>query len=234
MQSVLYSHTLIGASDRRWLWSRVYNPVGRVARTLVFVAVCSGLGAGQLAAQSSSAGAPAGTATPRDLPTGVATPTGYRVAPDDVLTIVFWRDKDMSGDVIVRPDGKISVPLINDIQAAGLTPEQLRVHLEEAAAKLVRDPKASVVVKQINSLKVFITGQVAKPGAYPITAPITVLQLIAMAGGLHEYADREHIVIVRADAGRQSSYRFNYKDLSQQKRIGQNIELRAGDTVLVP
>ena len=171
---------------------------------------------------------------PRDLPPGVTTPTGFTIGTDDVLTIVFWRDKDMSTDVVVRPDGRISVPLINDIQAAGLTPEQLRVHLEEAASTLVRDPKATVVVRQINSRKVFITGQVAKPGGYAITAPLTVLQLIAMAGGLQEYADREHIVIVRAGTKGGTSFRFNYKELAQAKHIEQNIELQAGDTVLVP
>ncbi len=140
----------------------------------------------------------------------------------------------MSGDAVVRPDGRISLPLINDIPAAGLTPDQLRVELERAAARFVREPNATVVVKQINSLKVFITGLVARPGGYPITARMTVLQLIALAGGLQEYADREHIVVLRVEEDRQTSYRFNYKEVAQQKRIGQNLELRAGDTVLVP
>ena len=108
------------------------------------------------------------------------------------------------------------------------------MRLEEAASKLMRDPKATVVVRQVNSLMVFITGQVTKPGGYAITSPVTVLQLIAMAGGLQEYADREHIVIVRTEKGSQTSFRFNYKEVSQQKRINQNIELRPGDTVLVP
>ncbi len=178
---------------------------------------------------AASAQVPAPTAAP-----GAATPAGYTIGPDDVLTVVFWREKDMSAEVIVRPDGRISLPLINDIQAAGLTPDELRASLESAAAKFVREPNASVVVKQVNSLKVFITGLVEKPGGYPITGRVTVLQLIALAGGLQEYADREHIVIVRTENGRQTSYRFNYKELAQQKRIEQNIELRPGDTVLVP
>jgi polysaccharide biosynthesis/export protein len=232
MQSALDLQALNATSDRRW--PRVHRYRVRGLRALLVVAVCSGLVGGRLAAQSPPAESSSGTGAPRDLPAGVATPAGYKVGTDDVLTVVFWRDKDMSGDVVVRPDGKISVPLINDIQAAGLTPEQLRANLEAAAAKLVRDPKATVVVKQINSMKVFITGQVAKPGGYTITAPITVLQLIALAGGLREYADLEHIVIVRAESGQQTSFRFNYKEMSQQKRIGQNMELRAGDTVLVP
>ncbi len=167
-------------------------------------------------------------------PAGAATPAGYTIGADDVLTIVFWKEPEMSGDAVVRPDGRISLPLLDEIRAAGLTPAQLRVELERAAAKFVRDPNATVVVKQINSLKVFITGMVARPGGYPITARMTVLQLIALAGGLQEYADREHVVVVRLQDGRQTSYRFNYKEVAQQKRIEQNLELRAGDTVLVP
>jgi polysaccharide biosynthesis/export protein len=173
-------------------------------------------------------------AAPAGLPEGVTPPSGYTIGSDDVLTVVFWQDKEMSGDVVVRPDGKITLPLINDIQAAGLSPIQLRDQIEEAAAKFLREPNATVVVKQINSRKVFITGQVAKPGGYSLTAPTSVLQLIATAGGLLEYADREHIVVLRSDNGKQTSYRFNYKDVAQQKNLQQNVLLQIGDTVLVP
>jgi len=173
---------------------------------------------------SASAGAPA----------GVTPPPGYIIGPDDVLIVLFREEKDMSGEVVVRPDGKISLPLVNDIQAAGLAPEQLRANLQETATKFLQEPIVTVVVKTINSRKVFITGMVAKPGPYPLTAPTSVLQLIAMAGGLQEYAEREHIVILRTENGRQISYRFNYKEVSQQKKLGQNMELRVGDTVLVP
>src|SRR5258706_2940914 len=113
------------------------------------------------------------------VPAGVPTPPDYVIGPDDVLTIVFWREKDMSSDVGVRPDGKISLPLINDVQASGLTPEQLRISVTEAAGKFVEDPSVTVVVKAINSRKVFITGQVGKPGPYALGGPPTVLQLIA-------------------------------------------------------
>ncbi len=173
-------------------------------------------------------------AAPAGIPEGLSTPTGYTIGTDDVLTVVFWQDKEMSGDVVVRPDGKVTLPLINDIQAAGLTPTQLRDQVEEAAAKFLREPNATVVVKQINSRKVFITGQVAKPGGYSLTSPTTVLQLIATSGGLLEYADREHIIVLRNENGKQTSYRFNYKDVAQQKNLQQNVLLQIGDTVLVP
>ena len=168
------------------------------------------------------------------IPAGVTTPPDYVIGPDDVLAVVFWRDKDMSTDVSVRPDGKISLPLLNDVQASGLTPEQLRVRLTEAASKLFEDPTVAIVVKQINSRKVFITGQVGKPGPYPLAGPTTVLQLIAIAGGLQEFADSKNIVIMRREGGKQVALKFNYKDVLKRKNLAQNIELKPGDTIIVP
>ena len=127
---------------------------------------------------------------------GVDLPPDYTIGADDVLSIVFWRDKDLTADVTVRPDGKISLPLLNDVQAAGLTPAQLRDRIVEESKKYVEDPNVTVVVKQINSRKVFITGEVRKPGPYPLTAPTTVLQMISIAGGLADYAKQ------RKDLGR--------------------------------
>jgi polysaccharide export outer membrane protein len=137
--------------------------------------------------------------------------------------------------VAVRPDGKISLPLVNEVHAAGLTPEQLRLKLTEAAGKLIEDPNVTVVVKTINSRKVFVIGQVNKPGPYPLTAATTVLQLLATAGGPLEYADTKKILITRTESGgRQVSFKFNYKDVIQGKNLKQNIELLPGDTVIVP
>jgi polysaccharide export outer membrane protein len=177
---------------------------------------------------------PAPSTPPANLPAGVAAPADFVIGPNDVLTIVFWRDKDMSSDVQVRPDGKISLPLLNDVQAAGLTPEQLRVQITATAARLVEDPTVSVVVKEINSRRVFITGQVAKPGTYALSGPTTVLQLIAMAGGVLEYADSKNIAIMRTENGKPSSFQFNYKDVTKRKNLKQNIELKPGDTIIVP
>jgi polysaccharide export outer membrane protein len=157
----------------------------------------------------------------------------YRIGPEDVLNIVFWRDEQMSVEVMVRPDGKISIPLLNDVQAAGLTPDQLRLQLIEGASKFIEEPNASVVVKTVNSRKVFITGMVARPGTYPLIGVLNVLQLIAQAGGLLEYADSKNIVIIRVDGGNTASFKFNFKDVVRQKNVKQNIELRPGDTVVV-
>ena len=231
--------------------------IHRLITPIAIVVACTGVareveaGGAQARPAAPQPTAPAGPATPSgtqagaarpapsvtpptSLPEGVATPTGYTIGADDVLVVIFWQDKEMSGEVTVRPDGKITLPLINDVQAAGLAPTQLRDAIEEAAAKFLREPNATVVVKQINSRKVYITGQVTRPGSYSLTVPTTVLQLIAMAGGLAEYADKEKVVVLRTENGKQASYRFNYKEVAQQKNLNQNILLQIGDTVLVP
>ncbi len=180
-------------------------------------------------------GAPAPTATP--APTALTPPSDYVIGPDDQLTVNFWRDKDMSADVVVRPDGKITLPLINELQAAGLTPAELTTSITKASMKfLTEEPTVSVIVRQINSRKVFITGQVGKTGPYPLSPHMTIVQLIALAGGLAEYADKEHIQVVRIENGQQKSYWFNYKDFMKGKpaALKQNIELKIGDTIIVP
>jgi polysaccharide export outer membrane protein len=186
------------------------------------------------AQQQAPAVAPSSASAPAAAPAGATLPPGYVIGPDDVLTVVFWREKDMSAEVTVRPDGKFSLPLLNDIDAAGITPEQLRLNLEKAAGKLMSEPNASVSVKTINSRKVYITGNVMKPGTFPLTGEMTVLQLIALAGGLQEWADSKNVVILRKQDGRDQRFTFNYKDVTKQKHPEQNIALKPGDTVIVP
>jgi polysaccharide export outer membrane protein len=176
-----------------------------------------------------------GTAKPPvAIPAGAPLPADYVIGPEDVLTIIFWREKDLSSEVIVRPDGRISLPVLQDVSAVGLTPEQLRESLTKTAERFVEDPNVTVVVKEIKSRKVFITGEVTRPGPYNITAPMTIVQLIAMAGGLLEYADAKNIVIVRTENGKETSYKFNYREVSEGKNLKQNIQLKPGDTVIVP
>jgi polysaccharide biosynthesis/export protein len=160
-------------------------------------------------------------------------PKGYVIGPEDVLSIVVWREKDLSGEVVVRPDGKISLPLLNDVQAAGYTPEQLAEIVEKAAIKYVTDSDTTVIVKQINSRKVYVLGEVGKPGAFPLTSEMNVLQLIASVGGLAEFADKKNVLILRMENGRERRFRFNYNEVIEGKNLQQNIELQPGDTVLV-
>src|SRR2546422_9787890 len=200
---------------------------------MMFVAIAAVGFLGLQVAAGSQAPATRTPPAPRPAPlwvqTGVAPPADYVIGPDDQLSVLFWRDKDMSSDVVVRTDGRISLPLLNDVQAAGLTPDQLRQKVIEEAKRFLEDPNATIVIRQIHSRKVFITGQVEKPGPYALLAPTTVLQLIAMAGGLREYADGQKIMIFRTEKGVPVSYKFNYKWVMKRKNLRQNVELKPGD-----
>jgi polysaccharide export outer membrane protein len=164
----------------------------------------------------------------------VAVPGGYVIGAEDVIGIVFWREAEMNGDVTVRPDGRITLPLIGDMQAAGLTTEALRDQIQTAAGKYMTAANVAVVVRQINSRKVFITGRVTTPGTYSLGGPRTVMQIIALAGGLNEYADAKSITVIRHRNGRPQSFKFNYKDVARGKKLEQNILLEPGDTIVVP
>jgi polysaccharide export outer membrane protein len=174
-------------------------------------------------------------------PAQVALPPDFVLGPDDVLHVEFWRDKELSADVTVRPDGKITLPVLNDVQAAGLTPDQFRDKVLEQAKRFIEDPQVTITVKEIKSRKVFITGEVNKGGTYLLNDRMTVLQLIAAAGGLTEFAKSKNIIIMRPDAGggvrpagQAITFKFNYKDVLAGKNLKQNIELKPGDTVIVP
>lgn len=198
------------------------------AGAIVLVAFTAAAAASQQAHQSNHAAvAAASSAVP-------ALPPDYVIGPDDVLSVVYWREKDMSADVTVRPDGKVALPLLNDIAAAGLTPDAFRDRVIEAARRFVESPNPTVMVKEVNSRKVFITGQVEKPGSYQLNNPMTVLQLIALAGGLKEFARGKNISVIRPDRGEPVTFRFNYQEALNRHNLQQNISLKPGDTVLVP
>jgi polysaccharide export outer membrane protein len=194
---------------------------------------------------SASVADPVWAQSPRTPPTTVSQPAptaggpavqvpgDYVIGADDVIGIVFWRDTDMTGDHTVRPDGKITLPLLGDVTAAGLTPEALKDQITKAAVKLIEDPTVTVVVRTINSRKVYITGQVNTPNGYPLTRDLTVMQLISLAGGLTEYADKKNITVLRTENGQQRAYKVNYKELSEGKNLAQNIVLKPGDQVMV-
>jgi polysaccharide export outer membrane protein len=190
-----------------------------------FFLIAAGAGSAQQLSGNGAGTTPAAAVVP---------PPDYTIGADDVLTIAFWGEKEMSGDVIVRPDGKISLPLINDVAAAGLSPEQLRQQIGTLAAKFFQNAQATVTVKAINSRRVYITGEVEKPGAYPLTTRTTVIQLIALAGGLKEFAKANRIVIMRSDGGRDLRLPFDYKEVMEGKNLLQNVDLKPGDTVVVP
>jgi polysaccharide export outer membrane protein len=168
-------------------------------------------------------------------PQAPSIPGDYVIGVEDLLGVVFWREQDkaLSTDVVVRPDGKISVPMLNDIHAAGLTPEQLAGAVQEAASKFIRDAAATVIVREIRSRKVFVIGEVSRPGTVQLGSEMNVLQVIAEAGGFLEHAKKGDVVIVRTENGREQRFKFNYKEVVNGKKPEQNIRMVPGDTVLV-
>jgi polysaccharide export outer membrane protein len=155
------------------------------------------------------------------------------IGVDDLLTVSFWRDSEHSADVVVRPDGKISLPLLNDIEAAGLTPEELAKVAEKAASKFITDPVATVIIREVRSRKVYVVGEVVKPGVVTLNDEMNVLQALASVGGPLEFADKEDITIVRKENGQERRFRFNYNEVLRGRRMQQNIVLQPGDTILV-
>lgn len=157
----------------------------------------------------------------------------FHIGREDVLDIAVWRDPDLSRVVPVRPDGFISMPIIGDVKAAGMTPEQLAVDLKEKLKPYVQDPKITVIVREVNSSRVFVTGEVAHPGAYPLRGRVSVLQAVALAGGFTDFANSDGIVVIRqGEKGGQIPVR--YSELISDTEGTVDVFLRPGDTVVVP
>lgn len=162
----------------------------------------------------------------------VQPPPGYTVGVDDELMISVWHETEFSQAVTVRPDGMITLPLLNDIKVVGLSTEELRVLLTEKLKTLVNDPQVTIIVRAIKSLRVFLVGSVGKQGMFPLTADLTVLQLITQGGGLGPFAKSSSIYILRNVNGKQVRIGFNYKKALQGK--GDDPKLQSGDMVVVP
>lgn len=158
----------------------------------------------------------------------------YIIGPQDVLDIDVWKEPELTRSVPVRPDGKISLPLLNDVQAAGLTPGKLADQLTDQLKKYITDPQVTVIVSAINSQRVYILGEVSRAGAYPLLPDMTVLQALSSAGGFTNFANTKKIYVLRDVKGKQQKYPFNYKDVINGKNVQENITLEAGDTIVVP
>jgi polysaccharide export outer membrane protein len=159
---------------------------------------------------------------------------GYRIGPEDVLQVSVWNNEAMSRTAPVRPDGKISLPLLNDVQAAGLTPMELREQLMGGLAEYMPHPEVSVVVTEVRSFKVAVIGQVPKPDRYELKSAATVMDVLAMAGGFTEYASRSRIVVIRASDGKSERIPFDYEKVREGDPRQANFRVRPGDIVLVP
>jgi polysaccharide export outer membrane protein len=158
----------------------------------------------------------------------------YVIAPQDVLNISVWKEPDLTRTIPVRPDGKISMPLLNDVRAAGLTPVQLAGVITTGLRKFVNEPQVTVIVSEINSRRIYVLGEVNHAGAQPLLPNMTVLQAVSSAGGFTIYASVKHIYVLRSENGKQQKYSFNYKDVIAGKHAEQNILVKEGDTIVVP
>lgn len=158
----------------------------------------------------------------------------YRIGPQDVLRIDVWKEPEISRAVPVRPDGKISLPLLNDVQAAGFTPTQLTGIITEGLKKYITSPQVTVSVTEINSRRIYVTGEVTRPGAFPLLPNMTVLQALSSASGFTQFARRKNIYVLRVEDGKQVKHPFNYNEVVAGRKPEQNISLQAGDVIVVP
>src|SRR5215469_3541267 len=170
--------------------------------------------------------------SPEKAPAASAGPD-YVIGPDDTLHISVWKEPDLTETLPVRPDGKISMPLLNDVTAAGMTPTQLATSITEKLKKYVADPRVTVVVTGMNSRRVFVTGEVLHTGPMTLLPHMTMLQALAQAG-FNQFANPKAIYLLRSENGKQSKTPFNYKEVVKGRHPEQNIELRPGDTIVVP
>jgi len=165
---------------------------------------------------------------------GTQTEAAYKIGPQDMLQIDVWKEPEITRLVPVRPDGKISLPLLNDVQAAGLTPMELANVISDGLKKYINNPQVTVSVSTINSRRAYVTGEVTKPGAFPLLPNMTVLQALTSAGGFTQFAKIKSIYVLRTDGGKPTKIPFNYKAVVEGKKPEDNIELQPGDTVVVP
>ena len=166
--------------------------------------------------------------------TPATTDPAYVIGPEDVIDVNVWKEPDMTRIVPVRPDGKISLPLINDVQAAGSTPQQLAADVTRKLRKFLTEPQVTVIVTAINSQRVFVVGEVLRAGAFPLIPGMTVLQALASAGGFTTFADVKKIHVMRLVNGKHVEMPFNYREVLKGDNPEQNIKLEPGDTVVVP
>jgi polysaccharide export outer membrane protein len=183
-----------------------------------------------LSTESGSTKAPASAKTPVSAPVSAE----YVIGTEDVLQINVWKETDISSSVPVRPDGKISLPLLNDVQAAGLTPLQLAGDISERLKLYITEPRVTVIVTAMNSRRAYVMGQVTRQGAVPLISNLTVLQALSAAGGPVQYANTKKIYILRTEEGKQQRLPFNYDAVIRGKNPEQNIILKPGDTIVVP
>lgn len=173
-------------------------------------------------------------ASEADAQSGMTSPEDYRVGFGDVLTVTVWKYDELTVTVPVRPDGRITVPLVGDVQAEGKSSSEIQTQLTEAFEQFVTAPAVSVLVQQVNSLKVFIVGEVATPGVFDLIRPTRLIEALAMAGGLTEFAKLDEIVLLRDTPDGETRLTLSYKAIVSGRNLQENLLLQPGDTIIVP
>lgn len=208
---------------------------------LLFVAITVPPAGAQEQPQAEQAPAPAGEpaetvkpetaepAKPMSVPVSVD-PNAYKLGPDDVIFVHVWREPDLSSSQSIRPDGKITMPVIKEVKAAGLTPTELGAEISKALSDYVKNPQVVVAVQAVRSKRYFLSGEINRPGAYPLGRPVTVFEALTMAGGFREFAGKKKIMIIRGT----QRFKFNWNEVVKGKNLAQNIPLENGDHIIVP
>jgi polysaccharide export outer membrane protein len=162
-------------------------------------------------------------------------PEPYRIQPGDVLMVSVWKEQDLMAEVLVRPDGGMSFPLVGDVRASGRTVDEVRSQFNERLSKFIPDPSVTIAVKHIGGNRIYVLGKVNRPGVFEFSQPIDVMQALSLAGGATSFAALDDIQILRRDSsGKQTSRRFRYSDVERGRGLDQNVLLKSGDTVVVP
>src|SRR6202048_3047735 len=203
----------------------------RVSGTLLVAMICMAV---ELSAQSPDKNAISASRKTDEIASNSPAEAEYRIGPQDVVRIDVWKEPDISRTIPVRPDGKISLPLLSDVQAAGLTALQLADSIRDGYKKFINSPQVTVTVTDINSRRVYVSGEVNHPGALPLLPNMTVLQALTSSGGFTQFARIKNIYILRTEEGKQVKHPFNYKDVINGKKPEDNILLQPGDTIVVP
>ena len=209
-------------------------PHALFALMMVFVVFCASAGSQQLAKAAKPASNTGNKETQPVKPDDQQPQTQYTVGDGDVLHVNVWQESEVSQNAVVRPDGMISLPLVNEVKVSGMTPLQIQDLIAQKLRAYVNDPKVTITLVEIHSKRAFITGEVTRPGEYSLNTQLTVLQLISQAGGFTPFAKRKSITVLRTMNSKQQSLKFNYEDVVHGKNTDQNVVLQPGDTVVVP
>jgi polysaccharide export outer membrane protein len=223
-------------AGRRGIWVSRFSRSGVGIRSISasvvivsYLAMCAPMAY----AQASKASPTAVSATTSSSASG-GMAESYRIGPEDVLEISVWRNEAISRSVPVRPDGKISLPLVNEVQAAGFTPAELRTHLAKLLSEFIPTPEVSIIVREVNNFRVFVIGEVARPGRYQLKSATSVLEVIAQVGGLTQFASRSRLFVLRTEGGAQKRIPFNYNKAVAADGEQENFQLQPGDMLIVP